>query len=360
MKNNNIYFIVHSLGNGGAERVISILSNYLVEHGYNVTLLITHSNKCTYKLNDKINIVMRENIREKDGLQQIKFMRKWYKKDKDGIFISFSRRHNVYALIAGIGTRVKLILSERSNADEKFKLGDKDTYELKIIKELSKLHFLRAFVFQTDGAKQCYPMKVQKKGYVIANPLNDDLPDPHTGERTKRVVAVGRLSNEKNYGMLIRAFSKFHKTHSDYTLEIYGDGYLREPIEEYINKNGMSEYVKLCGFSENIHEKILDAQMYVLSSKFEGLSNALLEAMAIGIPVISTDHPSGGARAFIKSYENGILTTVGKAGEMYSAMTYIADNTDKAQEMANNAITIRKDLQTEVICEKWVKLFNKI
>lgn len=119
---------------------------------------------------------------------------------------------------------------------------------------------------------------------------------------------MGRFNPQKNYKLLIDAFAQFSKSYPDYTLEIYGDGALRQTMEKYIAKIGLTEKIILCGFCKNVHERIKDAGMYVMSSDFEGLSNAMLEAMALGLPVISTDHPPGGARAYITSYENGILT----------------------------------------------------
>lgn len=358
--NKNIFFIINDLSGGGAERVISIISNYLANHDYKVTILMTHSNKCVYELNPSIELIARENVQEKDAIDQIKFIRSWYKKEPDAIFISFLRRQNLYALIASVGLNIKFMFSERNNPDVKFKLKSSEYWELAILKKLSTVGSCKKVVFQTQGAADCYPKKTQKKSEIIPNPLKDNLIPVYSGERKKNIVAVGRLAPQKNYRLLIDAFAKFSKSYPDYTLEIYGDGGLNTTIKNYINKLGLSDKIELCGFCKNVHERIIDAGMYVMSSDFEGLSNALLEALALGLPVISTDHPPGGARAYITSYKNGILTPIKDVDAMAEAMCYMAQNPDKAKEMGLKAASIREELSTNNICEKWKNVFDSM
>ncbi|MDE6767472.1 MAG: glycosyltransferase, partial [Eubacterium sp.] len=186
------------------------------------------------------------------------------------------------------------------------------------------------------------------------------LPQPYTGQRKKTVVAVGRISPQKNYRLLFDAFAKFSEIHPNYKLEIYGDGESKDAVKNYIAKLGLADKVELCGFCKNVHERILDAGMYVMSSDFEGLSNAMLEALAIGLPVISTDHPPGGARAYITSYENGILTPVRDVDAMTKAMCYMAENAEKAQEMGQKAALVREALSEDTICKKWQTVFEDI
>lgn len=355
-----IFFIVHSMTGGGAERVISILSNYLVKKGYKINLLLTHSDECVYKIDSDVNFILRENVKHKDGFNQIKFIRKYYKKNPDALFVSFLFWHNLYALIAATGLKVKLLISERNNPDIKFSLRNKSFIISKAIKLLSATKRCSKAVFQTQGAAECYPKKTRRKSEIIPNPLKEDLIPTYYGERKKNIVAVGRLNPQKNYRLLIDAFAQFSKTHPDYRLEIYGEGDLRSTIENYIEKIGLADKIVLCGFCTDVHEKIIDAGMYVMSSLYEGLSNAMLEAMALGLPVISTDHPPGGARAYIKSYENGILTPVGDVNEMTKAMCYMADNPEKAKEMGRKASLIREELSADSVCKKWKNVFDSI
>jgi glycosyltransferase involved in cell wall biosynthesis len=358
--NKKIFFITYSMCGGGAERVMSTIANYLVKQEYDITFLLTHSDECVYELDPAIKIILRDNVQPKDGINQIKFIRHYYKKEPKALFISFLHSQNLYSLIANIGLNVRLLISERNNPDVKFSLKDKSSITTKGIKELTAKRCCSKAVFQTQGAMECYPKATQKKGAVIPNPLKTDLLDVYTGERQKNIVALGRLTSQKNYKLLIDAFFEFSKTHPDYVLQIYGKGELENTINKYTSFLNISGKVELCGFCTDVHERIIDAGMFVMSSNYEGLSNALLEAMAMGLPVISTDHPPGGARAYINSYENGILTPIKDVEEMAKAMSYMADNPDKAKEMGLKASLIRDELSTNSICEKWKSVFDEI
>lgn len=355
-----IFFIVNNLSGGGAERVISIISNYLIKQDYQVTILMLRSDKCVYALDPSIKLIKRENVKDNDALNQIKFIRNWYKKEPDAVFVSFLRKQNLYSLMASIGLNVKFMFSERANPDVKFEPLNKDYIELSLLKKFSVLSSCKKIVFQTQGAANCYPVKSQKKSEIIPNPLNEISLPVYKGERKKTICAVGRLTGQKNYRLLIDAFAQFSKPHPDYKLEIYGDGGLRKTMENYIDKLGLTDKIELCGFCKDVHQRIADAGMYVMSSDFEGLSNAMLEAMALGLPVISTDHPPGGARAYIKSYENGILTPVGDVDAMAKAMCYMAENPQKAKEMGLKASSVRQELSMDSICKKWKKVFDEI
>ncbi|MCH5320254.1 MAG: glycosyltransferase [Eubacterium sp.] len=354
-----VYFITNTLTGGGAERVMSILSNYLVEKDYEINFILLQSGEIVYDMSDKVKFHIRTNIVQKDMKAQIKFIRSFMKKEPDALFISFFTHQNLFTILASIGTRAKVLVSERNDPGNSFtpKLTKIGNIARNI---LYKNRHVKKIIFQTQGAADYFCNKIKKKGTVIANPLKDGLPEPYTLERKKTAVAVGRFNPQKNYVLLINAFAEFSKKHPDYKLEIYGDGSLRKSIESYISKLGLEDKIELCGFCKNVHERIIDAGMYVMSSNFEGLSNAMLEALALGLPVISTDHPPGGARAYIKSYENGILTPVGDALEMTKAMCYMAENPEKASEMGMKASQIRDELSTDNICKKWKSVFDGI
>ena len=354
-----VYFITNALSGGGAERVMSVLSNYLVERGYEINFLLLQDDATVYEINDKIKLYKRADIRPKDMTAQIKFIKNFMKKEPDALFVSFFTHQNLFTILAAIGTKAQVLVSERNDPANTFtpkltKIGN-------IVRNiLYKNRHCKKIIFQTQGAMDYFPDKIKNKGTVIANPLKDGLPEPYTLERKKTIVSVGRFNPQKNYRLLLDAFAEFFKKHPEYKLEIYGDGFLRKTIENYIKKLGLNDNIELCGFCKNVHERILDAGMYVMSSDFEGLSNAMLEALALGLPVISTDHPPGGARTYIKSYENGILTTVGNVDEMAKAMCFMAENPEKANEMGMKASLIRNELSSDNICKKWKSVFDGI
>lgn len=355
-----IVFIINNLSGGGAERVISIISSYLANCGYDVTILMLRGDKSVYETDEKVKKIVRMDYHPHDAFEQIKYLRAYYKAHPKAVFISFLRSQNVYSLLAAIGTNTKLVFSERMTPVKFSKKNLSASLEFKLLTFLAGIRQCKKIVFQSNAVLNGYPKWARKKGIVIPNPLSDHLIKPYQGERKKNIVALGRLTPQKNYKLLIDAFYEFSKKHPDYILEIYGDGPLKPTIEKYSEKLGLNTKIILHGFCTDVHKKIVDAGMYVMSSNFEGLSNALLEALALGIPTICTDHPPRSAREYIVSYENGILTPVGNVEALYNAMCYISENGDKAEKMGQKATAVRNTLSSAIICEKWKNMFDEI
>ena len=201
------------------------------------------------------------------------------------------------------------------------------------------------------------PESIQKKSSIIPNPLDTSLlPARYTGERDKRIVAAGRMSEVKNFPMLIRGFAEFHRSFPEYRLIIYGEGKQRPVLEQLCAELELEEFVSMPGFASNLTEKIVSASMYISTSNHEGISNSMLEALGMGIPTIVTDCPVGGARMFVKTDENGILIPMEDHAALVDAMTKIASDPEYAERISLNAEKIRKELSAEDISRKWLEL----
>jgi glycosyltransferase involved in cell wall biosynthesis len=163
--------------------------------------------------------------------------------------------------------------------------------------------------------------------------------------------------------VLVSAFAGFHKDFVDYRLKVIGepqntdDMAALEETKAIAEKLGITEYIDFLPFSTQVHDLIIRDAMYINSSDYEGMSNAMLEAMAIGMPVVCTDCPIGGANAVINNNENGILTQVGNAEEMCEAMKKIASDNSFADTLSYNAAQIRYDLSLINTAKKWMELF---
>lgn len=132
----------------------------------------------------------------------------------------------------------------------------------------------------------------------MCNPVEAErIPSQYRGERENVIVAAGRLAPQKNFSLLIKAFARFNKHHPEYTLRIYGEGELREELTNLTNSLQIAEKVELPGRSVSLLQEMNSAAMFVLTSDYEGMPNVLLEAMCMGMPVISTDCPSGGRKS---------------------------------------------------------------
>ena len=355
MENKEVIFVSNFLGDGGAARVISVLAEGLVNQGYKVTICsYPFKNKEEYHHSDKVDYIKFDMNHQKGVLykiERITKLRREVKKHKDAIIVSFEYFMNMQTIVAMAGLKNKLIISERNDPA---RVGGKTP-----TKQLRNFlyRFADCLVCQTQEALEYFPQNIQKKAVVILNPVKENLPERWQGERRKEIVNFCRLEKQKNLPLLIEAFCEFHKKHADYTLAIYGDGKERESLEEYIRNRKLDDCVTLHHAVSDIHDHIKDAMMFVSSSNYEGLSNSMIEAMAIGLPTICTDCPCGGARMVIRDGENGLLVSTEKRTELSQAMCEIADNSNLRFALSIEGEKIREKLSKNNIVSEWVRLF---
>lgn len=354
-----ILFCLGSMGNGGAERVVSNLSNYFIENN-DVSIVVTKNEKPYYELNSKINYYMLdENSKSSNFLirtiKRVSLLRKILKKIKPDIIISLLPEPTYRLMIAKSFLKIKTIISVRNDPNVE--------YNSFIKKLLVKFLYTKAdgFVFQTIDAQNWFSNKIQRKSVVIPNPINSSfICDPYEGIREKSIVNVGRLMEQKNQRLLIESFYEVSKKHDDYILKIYGDGPLKEDLQELINRYKMNDKIILKGKSNNIKDEIYKAGIFVLSSDYEGMPNALMEAMALGIPSISTDCPIGGPKFLINNKENGLLVKVNDKREMIEAINFLIENNDESIRLGKNANRICDELNPSKINNKWEEYINYI
>ena len=390
-----ILMVMPVMKGGGAERVASLLLNEFNHNGYDCEFLLTSS-----KTEDIINRDLNPDIPvtsaysyQKNNIffkilelissllckpfelfeipvpaffaylsffsqyhSEIKVLKEKLKKEPETKVVSFLQPSVPMTLIATKRLPNRVIISERGDPKRLLK----KRYGYNFIKK----YYQRAdaVVFQTNDAKTVYPDNISEKGTVIFNPINDKLLEPYLGEREKYVTTFCRVSRQKNLPVLVEAFAGFHKEFSDYRLKIIGepqnddDRASLNETKALADKLGITDYIDFMPFSAQVHSLIIRDAMYVNSSDYEGMSNAMLEAMAIGMPVICTDCPIGGANAVIDNNENGILTEVGNADELCEAMKRIANDSAFAETLSRNASQIRYNLSLENTAKKWMEL----
>ncbi len=349
----HICFITATMAGGGTERVIAVLSNYFIKQGNEITVLLTADHRVEYDLDPKVELIQ---LGGKTGgklcgrIKRIWALRRYLRKHKDTVYLSFGTETNMFVILSAFLMRRKIIISERN-----------DPNKCEFVKKRDFLYpFANRYVFQTQDAMKCFPEKIQKKSKVIPNPVSDKVPDRYTGVRRKEIVAVGRLEEQKNHRLLLEAYADFTKTVQDYTLKIYGKGYLKQELMEYAQQLGIGSMVYFADFAPDVLELIKDSAMYVLSSDYEGISNSLLEALALGLPVISTDCPIGGSRMLIKDHENGILVPVGDKKALTRAMIEIAENPVLADKLSVEAEKLKSSYSVEQIAEMWQQVMDTI
>lgn len=350
-----ITFIAASLGDGGAERVVSELASEMARQGHTVSIIVVGSNNRSYTVADSIAVIDCAKKYPVPGLgflKRVADIKRAVKSLGCDVCISFNTTVNIYAALACGGLNCRLVLSER-NDPRYYPAG-------KVQRALRKLLYGRAdrYVFQTEEAKSWFPENIRSRGTIFFNPIHPGLPEVFSGVRTKRVVTAVRLEPQKNLKMAVDAFERLHREYLDYTFEIYGKGSLQGELTDYIAGKGLQDCVILKGNSTTLYTDILDAGMFILSSDFEGMSNSMLEAMALGIPTISTDYPSGGARAVIADGVNGLLVPVGDTERMYEAMKRVIEEPGLARTLSENGAKLRQRLGVERITGQWLDFIS--
>ena len=352
-----ITFILPSLGQGGAERVASNLLNSLANRGYETSVILVSRRIVSYHLDERVRVECLD-CDDDNALPFLKRFRIRLNKIKGAVnklssdvVISFMSETNIDVCFALFNSKIPIIVSERN---------DPAIDPASRVKQfLRKIAYLKpkGFVFQTPDAQNYFSKRIRKKSKIILNPLIDNLPKLNI-DKEKRIVAVGRLHKQKNFPLLIEAFEIFSRVHPEYVLEIYGEGALKEELVQIIKEKGLQDKVFLKGFCKDVHQKIVSAEMFVMTSGYEGMPNALLEAMALGLTCISTDCPCGGPRMLIKNNENGLLVPLKDVNALKEAMNYVAENPLEAKEMAKNAVQIREMADGDKIVDNWLQMVN--
>lgn len=347
-----ISFVIGGMTRGGAERVISILANHYANTGNDVEIIMLLNNECGYELDKRIKLInfTFKTFHVYNTFFWVKNIRSHFKKNKPDIIISFVARINILVLLSILLLKIPIIISERNDPSE-----DGRGYVTRILTQLlyRKANYI---VFQTKKAFNCFSRVIQKKSFIISNPINVD--EKAEMNSSKKIVSVGRLAEQKNHRLLLKAFKKFSISHPNYTLYIYGEGPLRDELKSLIIEKNMIDKVFLPGNIKNIHKNIKNAEFFVLSSNYEGQSNALLEAMCMGIPCISTD--CAGSDEIINHMYNGILIPRGDEIALVNAMCRLADDYQLKFKISENASSLKANLSEKMIISKWDDLFQKL
>lgn len=330
-----ILFAIGGLSGGGAERVVSVWAGQLAEKGYEVGILVFKRSEGEYEVSPKVTkLAVAESLgayQKMSYLERFRVKRRIVKDFSPDVVINFLPRVQIWMAAAMAGLKIKRIDTVR-NSPWNFCDGE-------ISKQLWKLCFETGdlTILQSEDQKHFFSKKVQKKCVIVPNPLNEAYETAGKSEfpeKAKRFVAAGRLSDQKNFPLLIRAFALASKTHPDITLDIYGkgtDAYTKK-LNDLIEEVGMKEKIRLPGRSDNMHAVLMDHDAFIMSSDYEGMPNALAEAMAVGLVCVSTDCKTG-PRDLIRDGENGYLTPVRDVEKM-------AEKIEKVADM--DAVTIQK------------------
>lgn len=358
-----IGFLINNLSAGGAERATVSLANYFAKHGHTVEIITFKDNNSFYPVDQGVNVLCSSmlNIENSASLKRllgaVKRMfklRSCIKSRELDVLIGMSFAMTWYAVFATKFTRTKSVGTERNNPYKYL---------------ATKLHtFLRKFFYKlTDG----YVLQTKKSAEFFSKNRSRDIIIPNAiyneliytmhppQEREKTICGVGRLCEQKRFDILIDAFSLIAGEIPDYNLVIYGEGDKFDELLEKVSSLGLQKRVFFPGATPDVVKFVNNASVFVLTSDLEGMPNALMEAMALGVPCISTRCDMG-PEELITDGENGILVDVGNTEQIAQAILRVLSDNELANKLSANSIKLRETNSIDEISKQWLKYLTEI
>lgn len=354
-----ILFYIPVMGLGGYERVVTNLIRMLSAKNYDVVLVSDIITESEYQLHMNVE---REilNLNKFYNAQthmkkmalfilRIPKLRRVIKKVKPDVALGFITSPIFTLIMASRLLHVPIIISQRNDP----KIEAKNILRRFIFKYIYPL--ADACVFQTKEMQEFFSLKLQRKSLIINNLVDNHFFDTRQTTEKKNIVGVGRLEPQKNWYVAIKAFSLISKMVND-DFHIYGKGQELDNLKKYTEELSVSDRVIFKGTSDEIENIVVNSRLFVLSSDYEGVSNALIEALVMGVPCVSTKFTGGGAELLIESGVNGILVPKENSEAMAEAMLKILKNEEFAERLGKNAKEKAQEFRPEKVFQHWEKL----
>lgn len=352
---NSIVFVLSGLTAGGAERVISLLANHWVEQGRRVTVVAfdSPSSEPYFATDRRVTVHQlgiktgqnRKTLAALNVKKRIGALRAILRETSPDLIVSFLTKVNVVTLIAARGLSIPIIVSERNNPARQGFGRIWTTLRNLLYPQASRL------VVMTKTALGSYPRFGNLKAEVIPNPVV--IPPTQKASRTgRRIVATGRLVEQKGFDLLLQAFAKIASEFPEWTLVIRGEGALRKTLEDQRHSLGLDGRVSMPGVTARPGEWVEEADVFVFSSRYEGWGNVLTEAMAGGVPVISFDCPFG-PREQISNNENGLLVPSEDIDALANAMRRMLGDEQLRQRLGNAGRISSQRFSVEAVMKIW-------
>lgn len=352
-----IAFVIGSLSFSGAEKVLSIVAQELFNQGNDIHVILLEKEKGLVEVEQNLMTYGAKTT----GMRLIRLFSRWsvirdtLKTINPDVVVAFGSVCNVNTIMATIGLRYPLVICERNDPNYDPRKGSE-----KLIRSVL-YPFADGYVFQTERIKDYFSKRIQNKAVVIPNPIIDSGKRWKLFSSTKRIISIARLDDyQKDQSLMIKAFTKFSVKHPEYQLVLYGDGPDRKKYMDLIECLGMRDKIVLPGKTNNPIKELLDSEIFLLTSVFEGMPNALMEAMSVGIPCVSTDCGGGGAYDLVNIYGAGILVPCGDIDSIVESLSLLVEDNALMNELSSKSITINTKLGRENVSRQWMDYLEKI
>lgn len=362
-----VALVISSLHAGGAERVISIMANYWAHKGWDVSILTLAAGDDVpfYELDltvkhlplDLAWVSANRLMGALSNLRRIWVIRRALARLRPDVVISFMDSANVLTLLASRGLRLPVVVSDRIDPAAP-DLG-------RIWRRLRDSAYGTANVVtvQTARAKDYFRPAVRANCVVIPNPVFPVSPESSTGTEAAvvrpAIVFMGRLIRQKGVDLLLAAFARVRERFPEWHLVIIGEGPLRTKIEAQIAELGLEDLVALVGKVRHPEAVLRQADLFVLSSRYEGFPNALLEAMACGLPAVSFDCPSG-PREIIRDGVDGILVPPGDVDGLSAALARLMSDEAERHRLGRRARDVTERFGLEKVMGIWEETLQRL
>lgn len=335
--------------------MIVYLANHFSKIGYDVVIYVEEQMGKHYEMEPGVRVYQETEFFKNyytRHFRQIFQLRRRVKEINPDLVISFQTNQNALSVLATRGRNIPVIVSER---------GDPYQYHDIVAKLKTRvINKAEGGVFQTKKAMQYYGEELQQRSVVIYNP-NTVTGIERPEKRNNEIAFVGRFDiHQKRQDLAIEVFKIVAEAVPDVKLAFYGAGKEQEIIKKQACDLGIEDRVLFKGLVKDVPNAIKDSRLFLMTSDFEGMPNALIEAMACGLPCVSTDCSPGGASELIQSGENGIVVPCGDAKAIAAAIVRLLNNKEEAEKMGVEAQKIVEELNPAIIYGEWEKYVKTI
>lgn len=351
-----ILVVLNEIKCSGVSKIVCWLSNSLSEKGNEVYLYTFMGNEDFYSVNAGVNRIkdsISVNNRFIRTHRLIKRLRSIYREKNIDVSVAFSPITSLAVILSCWGKRTKSVVAERNDPYlDKSSVADfcRNMYR-----------FADGAVFQSKGAANYFPISLRNRSAIISNPvyLCENIRDYSL--RDNVIVHISRLDiHQKRQDLLLEAFKSITDSFPQYRLKIYGDGDDRIKLEEQSKELGISDVVEFCGKTNNTYDALMNSKLFLFTSDFEGMPNVLLEAIASGTPVVTTDYSPGGAEDLIAENSCGYVAKRGDPDNIVNCVNTLLSNEDELIICSNNAINASKNYSPNKISDLWASYLSDV